>query len=199
MPNQDLIEIIKYHLSQGESRKQVEELLVSEGWRDDAVNEVFESLPKPPSFWQQLPIYPYFEKLDAKTAQLPAKVVLIISGILIALVLVIGFILYFSIDPITMRGSDRDIERAKIHTQLQAAIKRFYEVNRKYPVSLSDLVPNYIYFVPVDPKTKKAYDYAASTDGSKYSLCVLYETKSPSDGCVNTEILNVAPITEPPY
>lgn len=193
MPSQELIDAVNYHLSQGRTREEITDLLVSAGMGEEAVNEIFDNLPKPQSFWQQLPTYPYFKEWDEKTANLPPKIVLSISGLLVGLVLVISLIVYLSMNPSARKGDSRDQERDTVYLQLKIALSRYFENYNRYPSRLSELMPSYIYYVPLDPSTKKPYDYIVSDDGSKYNFCILYETKSPTSGCVDPDVPYIKP------
>lgn len=48
---------------------------------------------------------------------------------------------------------------------IRKAIDNFYGDNRRYPVRLSDLVPNYLRRIPTDPLTHRA-DWIVVHDGS---------------------------------
>ena len=191
MASQDLLNAIAAHAQEGADQEEIKDLLVSEGWQAEAIDAAFEELAKnTPSIWQQLPTYPYFQALDAKTANLPPKVVWGISGLLVVLVILTAVIIYFSMNPFMLGGSDRDKVRVAVSSQLNTAINNYHAAYLKFPESLAALVPNYIKFVPLDPKTNNPYDYIVSEDKSSYSLCILYETKSVSEGCLNTEVIN---------
>ncbi len=191
MPSQVLVDAVANQLSQGESPEDIKDFLLSEGWQEDAIDEVIARIPKPMSFWQQLPFYPRFAELDAKTAQLPPKVIFGISAFLIVLVIAIASLLYLFIDPFAMQGDVRDRDREAIHSQLLIALKRYYDKNNRYPGSLSELVPNYINYVPMDPKTNSPYDYGTTHDGGIYNLCIYFETRSPSEGCIKSGAFDV--------
>lgn len=190
MPSQDLINAIGFRLEQGESREQIKEILIAEGWREDAIDEVFIRLPKSPSFWQSLPIYPYFKALDDKTANLPPKVILTVSILLIISVVIVGLLVYFSIDPKVFNGEPRDQEREVIYSQLKTALNNYNVQNNRYPDSLSELVPSYIKYEPMDPKTKKPYGYMAVNGGQTYNLCIYFETRSPTEGCIHSDVID---------
>jgi hypothetical protein len=84
----------------------------------------------------------------------------------------------------------RDRARETVNSQLKDVLGRYYLQNKRYPVSLSELVPAYINYVPVDPKTNNPYGYSILDGGAMYSLCIYFETKSPSAGCLNSEVIN---------
>lgn len=197
MPSQDLVDAVNVLLSEGNTPEDIKEYLVSQGWQEIAVDEVIGSIKKPPTFWEQLPTYPYFQELDKKTANLPPKVIWTISGLLILTVIVIGFVIYLFMNPFVLGGDERDRERGIVFSQLETAISRFHDANNRYPISLKELVPEYIKYIPSDPKTNKPYEYNTRNFGEAYSLCVIYETKSVSDGCVNSVIFDVDKIVVP--
>lgn len=190
MPAQELVDAVNILLEQGNEKQDIKDYLVSQGWQEEAVDEVLGNIKKEPSFWEQLPTYPYFQKWDERTANLPPKVIWMICGVLMLNVILIGFIIYFYMNPYVIGGDNRDREREIIYNQLQTAIKSFYDYRGRYPISLKELVPDFIKFIPLDPKTKKPYDYNARNYGEAYSLCIIYETKSVTDGCVNSVIFD---------
>src|SRR5476651_1699517 len=117
MASQDLINAISSRVSAGESKEKIKEFLLSEGWQEQAIDGAFVELePATPSFWHQLPIYQYFLALDAKTAQLPPKIIWSISAFLVALVIAIMFIVYISMNQFSFSGSARDQERDSIYS-----------------------------------------------------------------------------------
>lgn len=191
MASQDLINAINFRLAKGEDKKKIKEFLLAEGWQELAIDAAFKELEPPtPSFWQQTRLYPYFTALDEKTAHLPARVIWAISGLLIVIVCTIFFIIYLTLNPFVTQGSSRDQERDIVYSQLKIALQRYHDQKNSYPGSLTELVPDFIKFVPLDPKTHRNYDYMSLEDGSGYNLCIYFETKSASEGCINTEVIN---------
>ena len=190
MISQDLVAAVDYHLSQGESPDKVKELLLSEGWADSAIDSVLVEKSKKPSFWEEMPFYENFLRLDAKYAALPGKVVFGISMGLIFFVIFFSFFLYKITDPFNLNGNSRDVERDSMYAQLQLGLKRYYDDTNMYPASLSELVPNYIKYVPLDPKSNKPYNYRA-VGKNNFKLCIYFEAKAQSADCIDKEFMRV--------
>ena len=188
MVSQDLVAAIDSSLSQGQSPEEVKDLLLSEGWSESAIDSVFEERlkKKEPSPWERTPLYQAFLRLDKKSAKLPGRVVFGICMGLVFFVLVATFILYKITDPFNLNGVSRDAERDSVYAQLQAGLKRYYNVKNRYPASLSELVPDYIEYVPRDPRSNKSYDYSL-VGTNNYRFCIYFETKPPSSDCINTQ------------
>jgi hypothetical protein len=192
MISQDLVSAVNDHLSLGESPDEVKEFLLSEGWAESAIDSVFEDKlkSKEPSVWERMPFYQSFLRMDAKSAEFPGRVIFGISVGLIFLLAVSSFILFKITDPFNLNGVSRDAERDSMYTQLQSGLKRYYHDNNMYPASLGDLVPNYIKYVPLDPRSNKPYGYRAAGKNN-FKLCIYFETKVQSADCVDKEFIEV--------
>ncbi len=190
MPAQELEDAVKIYLHQGAKPEDIKEYLVSQGWQEQAVDEVLASHQKQPSIWQMLPTYKYYKELDAKTASLPPKKILAISIILVFLVLLIIFSNYIFMKIFSFQEANtRDKERDIVYQQLETALNNYYRTNGFYPSTLSALMPEYISRNPTDPKTGEPYGYFTKNLGAGYALCFYFETKPATGGCLNTEIL----------
>jgi len=187
--SQDLVNAVQELVDKGVKEEDLKDYLVSQGWQEEAVDEVFKSIKKSPSFWQQLPTYSYFQALDANTANLSPKAVSIIGLALMVLVIVIGYFIYLFMDPYAMQGTSRDEERQAMYDQLTIAINRYHDEKGVYPQTLGDLVPEFISKVPVDPETNIPYNYSLLDGGESYGVCIHFETKSPTDGCLRTDVI----------
>lgn len=191
MPAPELEEAVKIYLHQGAKPEDIKEFLVSQGWQEQAVDEVLESHRKQPSIWKMLPTYKYYQELDRKTANLPPKKILAISAILIILVLLMIFANYIMMNLSSLSDADnRDKEREVVSKQLETALRSYYSRNGSYPAVLSALVPEFISKEPMDPKTGNPYGYFTKDNGANYSLCVIYESRPVSKGCLNPDVLS---------
>lgn len=191
MPAQELEDAVKILLNQEAKPEDIKLYLVEQGWQEQAVDEVLGKTQKQPSFWQMLPTYKYYKELDARTANLPPKKVLAISAGLTVLVLAMIFSNYIFMNLFSFQDANtRDKERDIVYQQLETALINYYRQNRSFPQNLNALVPDYITLIPVDPKTKVSYGYTLKPDGSSFSICVYYETKPASPGCLNTNMIN---------
>lgn len=190
MPAQELEDAVKIYLHQGAKPEDIKEYLVSQGWQEQAVEEVLDSHRKQPSIWQMLPTYKYYQELDAKTANLPPKTILIVSLALIALVLIMIFANYIMMNLFAFQDSGtRDRQRDVVYEQLGIALSNYYKQNGTYPATLQALVPDHISQIPVDPKTNEPYGYFTKNNGAGYAVCIYFETKPATSGCLNTEVL----------
>ncbi len=178
------MDLVEYNLSQGESRESIRNYLISEGLNEEGADEIFALVPKPVSFWHQLPIYPYFAALDERAKELPARVIWSISGILILIVIVIGLIVYVSFNPKNIYT--RDQERDAHHALLVEVLDRYKADNGRFPGQLSELVPGYLQSLPVDPRSNSEYGYTITGGGRNYFLCIYFESKKSSQGCLST-------------
>jgi hypothetical protein len=191
MTTQEMVDLAAYNLKHGESRENVAEYLATQGLTAEEVEGIFAKIPKEKSFWQDTPFYPYFAEWDAKTAQLPPRVILGIGAGLILLVIVMGFLMYFLYRPGAGGSGDaRDLERETHYTILKEALSRYHNEHGMYPAALEELAPGYINIVPHDPGSKELYGYGISAGGGKYSLCIHFEKRAPLGECLNTEALS---------
>jgi len=63
-----------------------------------------------------------------------------------------------------------DQQRSRDLSDIAKAL-RAYKVNYgEYPFNLESLVPDYLYRLPVDPSTKKNYDYRPNVDRKSFEL-----------------------------
>lgn len=183
MQNEELVSQIEEYLKKGGKIEEIRDSLLEQGMDGNVLDELLASVHKPPSFWQQLPTYKYFEAWDKKTAELPARKIWAISGVMVLSVILIGIMAYRVIDPQGLRGEERDKMRGEAQAKLSVVLRDFWLKNGHYPASLGELVPAYINSIPVDPKTGLAYEYVSSGNGRTYNLCVIFETKAVSSGC----------------
>lgn len=80
--------------------------------------------------------------------------------------------------------SARDAQRGVAIEQTQIALETYNDLIGVYPVSLHDLVPEYLYQLPVDPKTNQVFSYTVLDLGADYELCAMFETGEGSLMCV---------------
>lgn len=73
----------------------------------------------------------------------------------------------------TARQKSRDAHRISDIGQLQLAAELYFDANQSYPTTLSQLVPNYIPRMPLDPIDNKEYSYYVKKEsgiGLSYAL-----------------------------
>jgi len=115
-----------------------------------------------------------------------AKIVVVISAVLIAATLIIGFTMVET--PSTAQAKAYDNRRLEDLNQIQGTVDSYYSTFNKLPTSLDALTT--ISRVPADPKTNQPYTYQIITKTS-YKLCAVFETTNK-----NTETNQ---ITKPDY
>ncbi|KKT44586.1 MAG: hypothetical protein UW34_C0009G0004 [Parcubacteria group bacterium GW2011_GWA2_44_15] len=83
----------------------------------------------------------------------------------------------FTISPSdeSVAAKSRDDQRKRDVGQLQLAFQMYLDNKGFYPNSLSQLLPNIMPKVPVDPLDKTAYYYSIVSSGSNYILRVSFE------------------------
>lgn len=178
MVNQELIDNIKGRFQQGEHATEIREALINEGWSEGDISAAFAHIRQEALL--QIPIYARFHNwmssLDKKTAELPTRtMVQIFIGIGL---LFIGGVaaLYYFLDPLGIRMAERDQKREQSAIELRLALEKYHkENNATYPSSVKQLVPKYIATEPLDPKTKKVYDYKTISDTKHYEFCIQFE------------------------
>lgn len=55
---------------------------------------------------------------------------------------------------------------------IETALEAYYSDHSLYPYSLEKLVPEYLPSIPLNPETKKQYNYVLEENGKKYKLCL---------------------------
>ncbi len=98
-------------------------------------------------------------------------------------------------------GCSRDARRISDIRQIQAGLDLYRGANNKYPAKLDDLGGvSGIKYIPQDPMTQKAYDYAPSADQQHYVLrAVLEDASNPALKSGVTGIVNGLDCTPPAY
>lgn len=74
-------------------------------------------------------------------------------------------------------ANSRDDQRKRDVGQLRLAFEMYYDSNGFYPNSLSQLLPQIIPKLPVDPLDKTSYDYSIISNKAGYILRVNFEQK----------------------
>lgn len=70
---------------------------------------------------------------------------------------------------------DFDSIRKQQIDSVNSALANFYAKNKKYPQSLSNLVPSYLVEIPRDPETKQVYSYRVGLDYKSYEVWAVLE------------------------
>ena len=74
----------------------------------------------------------------------------------------------------------RDVQRRADLVQVQLGVALYQDLNNAYPTRLTELVPEYLPQMPVDPQTGESYDYTLFAGGTDYEVCAMLE--APEDG-----------------
>lgn len=80
----------------------------------------------------------------------------------------------------------RDTQRKSDLTKIVRALDSYMAVNKSYPTSLDNLVPDDLSAVPKDPKTDVVYEYAQKKNGQDYELCAEFEASGRQ--CVSSTV-----------
>lgn len=197
MVTQELIDNISRRFRQGQTKEEIKQALVDEGWEDIDVDEAIRHIQK--AALAQIPIIAkymdFMANLDKKTAELSPPMVLAVCGVSAIIVLIVAVILYNVIDPFNAKAGIRDTQREQALTQLQAGIQKFFDDKQKYPAQLSELSPKYIDSVPKDPKSNGDYAYTPLDSQLNYELCITFETQAAQ--CVSSTTSSVIPTVLP--
>jgi|GEM_PF-1561914 len=197
MVTQELIDNISRRFRQGQTKEEIKQSLVDEGWEDIDVDEAIRHIQK--AALAQIPfVAKYMEfmaNLDKKTAELPPRMVLAVCGVSAIFVLIVAVILYNIIDPFNTRAGFRDTQREQALTQLQEGIQNYFADKQTYPKQLSELSPKYVATVPKDPKSQGDYAYTPLDSQLNYELCITFETQSAQ--CVSSTTSSAIPTVLP--
>jgi hypothetical protein len=197
MVTQELIDNIARRFRQGQTKEEIKQSLVEEGWEDIDVDEAISHIQK--TALSQLPFIAAYTKfmteLDAKTANLSMPMVLAVCGFFAIIVLLVAVALYNLLDPFNVRPAERDTQRQQALTKLQTAVQKYYKDKHMYPSSLEQLAPTYIQPVPKDPKTGKDYSYKTLDKQMNYDLCITFEVQA--EQCVSSATSSSIPVVRP--
>jgi len=193
MVTQELVDALAAEFQKGKKRIEVEDTLMSQGFEKRDIYDAITHIQR--TAIQQLPgvafITQSIARLDEKTAKLPMSAILGILGALAFFVFLIAFVLYSIFDPMGTKTIGRDKQRVVDYTQMHNALNKYFTEKNSYPTTLDKLVPAYLTAVPVDPKTKKLYDYKILDDRVNYELCIQFETQSIQ--CVSSSNASIIP------
>lgn len=196
MASQDLVDSIEQRISSGETKEDILQALLSEGWEHEEIEAAFANLPsKQPSSQVSSLLAPLWSSWDAKTASFPPSVVMAIFGLLACTVLVFAVLLYNFLDPLGARAAARDLSRDQEFLQTQKALQKYSDARGSYPDSLAALIPNFLTTLPLDPSTGKPLSYHLLDDQVNYELCVNFETRPYQ--CVSSNTSSIIPTIYP--
>ena len=100
--------------------------------------------------------------------------VLFLIPIVLGIVAILGALVLVMINPEQQMKLARDVERVQDIKDIQSGLSQYYSATNSYPVSLVELVPNYLTEIPMDPLDNQ-YSYELTDNGQGYSLCLTYE------------------------
>lgn len=114
---------------------------------------------------------------------------LLVGGLAFPLIFILGFLFVFLlafINPNRQFSQANDAKRQMDTSAIRSALADYYDQNSRYPASLEELAPAFIFQVPTDPDNQP-YSYQQTTDES-YVLCAGYENPLPSHpDCVTVQ------------
>lgn len=193
MVTQELLDAIIAKYKHNQRRDEIREDLMADGYKKSDIDEGIAQIQHHALL--QIPFvakaHKLLQRLDAKTAHLSVKATIGVFVVIAAVILVIAFILYVSLDPLSVQAGARDRERQQAFAAIHTALLKYYNRTHAYPPTLNRLAPSYLHVLPLDPKTQQSYEYKILDAQGNYQLCVNYETK-PVD-CVSSSVSSVIP------
>ncbi len=198
MVTEELIGVIRRKYQDGLGKDQIKESLLDVGWEEVDIDRAIELIHR--DALKQIPglasWYNMLDKLDAKATKLTPQMnalILIACGVVVVLLF---FGLYYILDPLGSKISERDKQRETDLIQLQRSIDNYAAATGSYPPTLQALIPTYIEAIPQDPKTGAAYNYKSSV--VNYELCVTFEAQSAQCISASADTSNVPVIIVTP-
>lgn len=197
MVTQELLDNIAERYRIGQKRAEIKDTLMAEGYEDIDIDAAIGQLQR--AGLQQIPIVAkvmhYYTEIDKKTSRMPPHMVLISLLFCLLIVVAVGVILFFALDPLGMRAGQRDEQRKTAFVQIRTALAKYGKDNQKYPASLKELVPHYISSLPVDTKTSEQYEYILHKQTGNYQLCISFELQTPQ--CIASSDTSTIPVVTP--
>jgi hypothetical protein len=197
MVTQELLDNIAERYRQGQKRADIKDTLMAEGWEDIDIDAAISQLQK--AGLQQIPIVgkvmKIYNEIDEKTSRMPPRMVLTSLLFCLLLVFAVGAILFFVLDPLGTRAGPRDEQRKTDFIQIRTALTKYGREKKQYPKSLNELVPTYVFHLPVDPKTGNQYQYILHKETNNYQLCISFELQIPQ--CVASSDTSTIPVVTP--
>ncbi len=186
MAPQELINLVLQRFELGEKDTKIKESLLGDGWHEDEIDEAISKVKK--TFLpQESPEQETIQKSHLSFKEVlsdisPRGKYILLAGLVFFAIIsfsVWNLILFPGTNP-----EQRDLERSKVRSSLTNALNNYFNQNDyTYPNSLEELVPENIDTLPLDPKTRRPYDYTVSENGN-YKLCINYELKKVE--CIQT-------------
>jgi len=104
------------------------------------------------------------------------KIAFIVPAILGILIIptTLFLIVFFSLG--LAKKKARDSVRQINISQIRVGIEIYRNEHNNYPASLDELSPKYLLTLPVDPLTKKPYQYQLKENGKGYKICTWLES-----------------------
>lgn len=100
----------------------------------------------------------------------------IISLIGLLAVIAIPAVLVLSINPAKQMQMAKDSGRVEDLKVIRQGLGAYFLSKGKYPVSLRELIPDYLKKMPADPQSQEPYEYQTENKGKDYKLCAVLET-----------------------
>ena len=150
MVTQELIDNISHRFRQGQTREEIKQALVDEGWEDVDIDEAIRHIQK--TALSQLPLVAayteFIHKWDKKTATLSTPAVLGVCAVFALLVFLLAIFLYNTADPFNDRSLKRDETRQTNLKELQSSLQKYFREKNVYPDNLGQLAPAYLSTLP---------------------------------------------------
>ena len=175
MSTPQLLDYIRQQTAMGTTKENIQKFLVASGWSQPDIDAAFSSVATEPV------------KKRGVIGQI-FRGIFWALGIIFLLMMIGGGILavYFlnhtksNIDSGQATESEKGFFTSINAALIQGGLVAFNMENKKYPVSLDELVPRYILEIPTDPATNQSYRYSLTEAGVGYNLCTI---KNGQDIC----------------
>lgn len=115
----------------------------------------------------------------------------------VSIISILTGVIFAVLNPVGIQKKTRDSQRISDLSKVKVALANYFSDNRRYPVytnwtllhKVSELSPNYINNLPIDPKSQgtdcltpnwRNYFYKSDSSGSYYVLATNLEVGSPT-------------------
>ncbi len=122
-------------------------------------------------------IFFHLRRIKGTGMPVPDKKIGIIITALVGWIILI--LILFSIGGsafIGFQSKAADATRKSDISHIYTAAILYYDDNRSYPATLTELTPNYITNMPMDPKSKMPYEYTLDIGGNDFKVCATLDS-----------------------
>jgi len=118
-----------------------------------------------------------------------SNIIWVIIGFVFVFIISVGILSSIVLASLnSARQKSRDAKRISDLKQLQLGLELQYDYSGSYPRSLSEIDPQFIQAISVDPATNMPYQYKIQQDGINYEICAQLENNSIGQKCFSSEV-----------